>query len=115
MIGFISGEHNHHQKNWSPFLYNDTILMVQRINPFHVVGLGNVSEPSSEIHSYTISIAPKLPINWAYGEMRGGTNALLMGDFYLALFHSENHVNGNWLRTYWFGAYTFSGRAYLIR
>ena len=74
------------------------------------MGLGNVSDPSSEIHSYTVSTAPKLPLKWAYGEIRGGTNALLIGDFYLAMFHSENHVNGNWLRTYWFGAYTFSGR-----
>lgn len=39
---------------------------------------------------------------------------MLIGDVYLAMFHSENHVNGNWLRTYWFGAYTFSGRIHFF-
>ena len=103
------GEHNHNQKNWSPFPYNDSILMIQRVNPFHVVALGNLSDPNDELPSYTVSLAPKLPIKWQHGEMRGGTNALLIGDFYLSLFHSDSHVNGNWLKTYWFGAYTFSG------
>jgi hypothetical protein len=83
--------------------------MIQRINPLHVVGLDNPASSSDELGSYTFSLAPLVPLKWAHGDIRGGTNAILIGDVYLSLFHSDSHINGNWLKTYWMGAYTFTG------
>jgi hypothetical protein len=111
------GEHNRHsQKNWSPFLFNrSVVLFIQRINPLHVLGTEDYYDPAlqqtGEIRSHTVSLAPTLTLSWQHGEIRGGTNAIFLEDrgFYLSLFHSNSHVNGNWLKTYWMGAYTFSG------
>jgi len=44
---------------------------------------------------------------WKYGELRGGTPALLLGDVYMAFFHSRMS-SGNLRQTYFMGAYTFS-------
>jgi hypothetical protein len=46
--------------------------------------------------------------SWPYGELRGGTNAILIGNKYLALFHSRGRVKGSFRYTYFMGAYTFS-------
>lgn len=105
-------EHNSHQKNWSPFIYNGTMLFIQRINPLHVVSLYN--DTPYEMHSRTFSRVSHATIHWDYGEIRGGTNAVLIKgnsvhpDVYFALFHSSIMFKGNTMNTYFFGGYTFS-------
>lgn len=46
-------------------------------------------------------------IKWDYGELRGGTQAFLLGDRYLSFFHSSIQSDGE-LLYYYIGAYTFS-------
>lgn len=51
---------------------------------------------------------------WDWGELRGGSTALLIHDkFFLTFFHSRKYTHSDygirsWFETYYFGAYTFS-------
>jgi predicted GH43/DUF377 family glycosyl hydrolase len=52
-------------------------------------------------------------IDWHWGQLRGGTQAVLDGDHYLAFFHSSINLatlqsHGNDRLHYFVGAYTFS-------
>lgn len=95
-------------KNWTPFIFNSSLYLLQTLNPLHVVTL----EISPEGNSYlakTVSITHSSSLQWSYGEMRGGSNAVHIGNNeYLAFFHSRYSINFNTLITYVFGAYTFS-------
>jgi len=58
----------------------------------------------------SVSLQPKLPVQWEYGEIRGGTNAVFLegrGE-YLGMFHSMGNLAMESKSTYFFGAFTFS-------
>lgn len=98
------------EKNWVPFLYNySSLFFLQSINPLHVVDTKDRRMESGEIFTTTVSLAPKIEtIRWDYGAIRGGTPALLIDSVYMAFFHSSRQLDGNPMRTYWMGAYTFT-------
>jgi hypothetical protein len=99
------------QKNWSPFLYQDEMLWIQRINPFTVTQPFRPENTAAEKYAKVLSTEPRLGnLPWKHGELRGGTNAVFLGDKYLAFFHSSTHIPGNGLTTYIFGAYTFTAQ-----
>lgn len=95
------------EKNWSPFVVNDKdVYMIQTINPMRMVGfvpIGN--ERGSTI---VASEAPLAYHPFSFGHLRGGTNAIDLGDKYLAIFHSTTVLPGNYLTTYFMGAFTFT-------
>lgn len=95
------------EKNWSPFDYQGNLLLIYSINPHRVMrpylGTG-VCE--------TISSTYANP-QWEWGELRGGTPALLVDGQYLAFFHSSIPMTsvqseGKKMAHYFMGAYTFS-------
>jgi hypothetical protein len=99
-------------KNWSPFLYNDTqLLLVYFVDPLTIVELHR-GPPGGNVA--TISKFSEMPkgstnIKWDYGALRGGTGAKRIGkDTYLAFFHSRIQFPCNSKMTYFFGAYIFS-------
>lgn len=96
------------EKNYVPFLYRDTLHLIKHINPMTVVTLGNEVPGQNQINYQVVSTVNKVDLWWRFGELRGGTNALDLGDRYLAFFHSEMKLHPNPLRTYFMGAYTFS-------
>jgi predicted GH43/DUF377 family glycosyl hydrolase len=101
-------QYNSIEKNWVAFQHNDAVLYVQRINPFHVVATHGASNAMA---ATTFSLHHEVQIPWwHYGEFRGGTNALLIGDVYLAFFHSSTQLPGNYMKTYFMGAYTFTSK-----
>lgn len=96
------------QKNWVPFVWNDdTLLLSYKINPHEILypNLSNgICEPVYETF---------FSENWPWGQLRGGTQALLVDGEYLAFFHSSLYLSsdvslGHCLRHYFIGAYTFS-------
>ena len=97
------------QKNWSPFLYQDEILLISSINPFHTMKTTNHDHPD-KLYAYRESVSDYIPLKWSYGELRGGTNAVFLPtqQVYMSVFHSASHVEGNFMKTYVFGFYTFS-------
>ncbi len=81
------------QKNWSPFIYNNTIMLIQRINPLHVVSFYNTTP--TDCFAKTVSKSETgVKINWSYGDLRGGTNAILVRNTH-ATHHSKNNIYHN--------------------
>jgi len=95
-------------KNWVPFDYEGTLLMARFLDPHWVLrpiwGTGICETFSKSAR----------PIYWDWGQLRGGTPALLINpDEYLAFFHSSInmpslHSKGKIVRHYFMGAYVFS-------
>lgn len=95
------------QKNWVPFVWNNTMLFAYSIVP-HEILLANLIDGSCESVYNT-------PTNnkWNLGTIRGGTPALLVDGAYLGFFHSCTKLTSDasgdkaiW--HYFMGAYTFS-------
>jgi hypothetical protein len=85
------------------------ILLIQCINPLTVVKV--VRPPNNEYKYATVfSKTAVMPLQWRYGDLRGGTNAILlsMPNCYFAFFHTSHQLAGNPVKTYFMGAYTFS-------
>jgi predicted GH43/DUF377 family glycosyl hydrolase len=95
------------EKNWVPFVYSGELMLAYSLEPhkiFHYI-------PQSE-KCETIALSSKF-IKWEYGELRGGTPAILDGENYLSFFHSSidmltAHSNNRKISHYFMGAYTFS-------
>lgn len=117
-IFFNREAHNRPQKNWTPFVYNETVMLIQSVNPLRVVQVPSTALPNItlgednigplELDLYSEDVLRDL--KWEYGHLRGGTNAVLLKkDLYLAFFHSSTQLRYSGGRvTYFFGAFTFS-------
>lgn len=103
----FEGSSSRWEKNWVPFTYYDNLLLAYSILPHRIL------RPSIESgRCETVNTTASL-IHWDWGELRGGTPALLDGDEYLAFFHSSKniattHSQGVDMPHYVMGAYTFS-------
>lgn len=98
-----------HEKNWTPFVFNNELLISYSINP-HLVFQPNLENEQCETIAKTQSL-----IHWNWGILRGGTQAFLIDGEYLSFFHSSKdmvtkHSNGTRIVHYFMGAYTFSGQ-----
>jgi len=100
-------------KNWSPFLYNESVLFVESIEPLIVLKThieeesvnGALGQVGTTLVSDTRSV-----IHWPYGALRGGSPAKLIGKGrYLTFFHSRLTLPHNGRVSYYFGALVFSG------
>jgi predicted GH43/DUF377 family glycosyl hydrolase len=94
------------EKNWVPFQYNNNLLLAYSISP-HKILLPIQGTEACKTYSYS----PDL-IDWAYGQLRGGTPALFVDGKYLAFFHSSLDIKnanpqGQEIRYYFMGAYMF--------
>lgn len=107
LSSFEGNSMSRREKNWVPFDYYGQLLLAYSIVPHRilrpVLGSG---------HCETFVSSESL-IKWNWGELRGGTTALLDGDNYLAFFHSSKpmvttHSQGKEVLHYFMGAYTFS-------
>jgi hypothetical protein len=112
------------QKNWTPFMYEDTIHFIQHFSPFTVsvvdrsvpVHIWSNNDQWFGLNSKQIHVHKDVRIPWHYGELRGGTNCVLIDDvpghkpFYLTFFHTSKHLEGNSLLTYFMGAVAFSAQ-----
>ena len=87
------------EKNWVPFDFEGNLLLSYSIVPHKVLYpvLG-----TSTCETIAFSMSNNL---WKFGELRGGTPALVCDDEYLAFFHSYDAAGS---RRYLMGGYTFS-------
>lgn len=89
-----------HEKNWLWFKHNGNPHLIYQANPHRVIkmdgGLNKLEEfTSNEFNS-----------NWQYGEVRGGTNPILVDGLYWTFFHSSLPWKDG-KRRYFMGAYAF--------
>lgn len=95
------------EKNWVPFEYEGNLLMAYGLSPHRIFyprkGMGSCE-----------TVAVSYPqISWKYGELRGGTPAILIDNQYVAIFHScmdlaTIHSDEKTALHYFIGAYTFA-------
>lgn len=92
------------QKNWVPFVSEDKMLLAYQINPHEIL------EPDPSNGNCRPVYETKIPTLWQWGQLRGGTPALMVDGEYLAFFHSSCGVysEGQSLLHYVMGAYTFN-------
>ncbi len=104
----FEGENKHRrEKNWVPFDYDGYLLMAYSLQEHKIlypIPCSNEATTISCTHSN---------VSWDFGELRGGTPAILDGDEYLAFFHSSMnmstvHSKGQKIPHYFMGAYTFN-------
>ncbi len=97
------------EKNWTPFVYTDKkgnsdLYLIYTFNPMTVARF--VRPFTGKLEPF-VSLGPKLPLAWEnnWGQVRGGTPALLIDDEYVAFFHTYFYQQNK----YWyvFGALTF--------
>ncbi len=94
------------QKNWCPFVWQDTLLITYTINPHEVL------YPSMKGSCYSC-YETVVDTGWNFGELRGSGSAQLVDDEYLSFFHSGIYTSSKasydlemW--HYYMGACTFS-------
>ena len=83
----------HEEKNWVPFVHNDTIHFVYSLNPpvvLRVVEDKADAGDSGDIQTEFVSVGGSA-VRWRYGTMRGGTPAVYDAALggYIAAFHSH--------------------------
>lgn len=95
------------QKNWSPFVWNGSLLFSYSINPHEVIS------PNLKTGSCRSYLETAKSLHWEFGPIHGGTPAELIDGEYLAFFHSRciacsNCSDNKQMWHYVMGAYTFS-------
>jgi predicted GH43/DUF377 family glycosyl hydrolase len=95
------------EKNWTPFDYNNNLMLIYTPIPHRIL------RPISGTGTCETIASSWASVQWAWGQLRGGTPALKVGDEYLSFFHSSKnmrttHSAGKNITHYFMGAYTFS-------
>lgn len=103
-------------KNWSPFIYNNSVHFVQHLNPLQITTFSDEERRRRRDNEFLymdlVSFQPHVADWWKLGELRGGTPAHLINDLeYLTFFHSLIHLPDQARGTYFMGAITFSAQA----
>lgn len=94
------------EKNWTPFEYGGSLLLIYSVSPHKVL------YPLLGLET-CVTVANTWPeLFWTWGELRGGTPAVLVEGEYLSFFHSSmdmasEHSDGELSLHYFMGAYTF--------
>lgn len=101
--GFNKLERDGHEKNWLWFNHDGVWHIVYRFDPHIVCVLKDGGEVSQV---YDSRLTTK---RWDYGEVRGGTPPVKVGDEYVSFFHSSLPWT-NRQRRYFMGAYSFEAR-----
>lgn len=97
------------EKNWVPFEFKGEMMLAYSIQP-HLI-----FQPMLGTSTCKTIAATNGKMRWEWGQMRGGTPALLTGEEYLAFFHSSKemvtaHSDGKKISHYFMGAYTFASK-----
>lgn len=94
------------EKNWVPFEYGKDLFLTYSISPHSIFKLTRNNVCEEFAHSTD-------DLRWDYGELRGGTPALLVDGSYIAFFHSSTFISSmqsdnKKIKHYFMGAYRFS-------
>ncbi len=93
--------HKDYEKNWLWFLHEGSLVLLYKANPWTVVVFGNRWSEKQEI---------KIPgVTWPYGEIRGGTTPVRVGDMYFTFHHSSLPWKGRY-RRYYAGCLAFDAK-----
>ena len=93
------------EKNWTPFEYEGELYFISHLSKQNVF---KVNPETGE----AIEQSSQETVLWPYGQLRGGSPALVLNDNeYITFFHSSKHyilASGDQKNIYFAGALTFS-------
>lgn len=89
------------EKNWSPFVHQGKLYLIYADDPRTILELDSETGNCREMSRMNIDW------NWPFGQIRGGTPAYPIDDFYLTFFHSSFPTNIKKGRAFVMGAYLF--------
>jgi predicted GH43/DUF377 family glycosyl hydrolase len=106
LLNFENADPKRTEKNWVPFQYDNKLLLAYSIDP-HKIFLYEEGTESCTTYAHSQN-----NISWNWGELRGGTPALLVDGKYLSFFHSSKYIQSNYsmgkkMQHYFMGAYMF--------
>lgn len=106
LLKFESNVKRKFEKNWVPFEYEGKLFLSYSLNPHKVF------EPIFGHKRCKTIATTKMKSHWQWGELRGGTPALLVDGSFLAFFHTTKdiksvHSQGKCMPHYFMGAYVF--------
>lgn len=109
LLHFPGENPNQWERNWIPFVYNNSLLLANYLSPHRILRPLLGSQECEEVASSNFSSS------WAWGTPKTGTTAQLDGEHYLAFFHSIKvmssiHSDVTPIQHYFMGAYTFEDR-----
>lgn len=87
LSSFEGNDKKRREKNWIPFCYDDRLLLAYSLHP-HKIFRPLLNQYGA---CETFCISQPL-IDWDWGQLRGGTPALLQDDHYLGFFHSSKKM-----------------------
>lgn len=95
-------KHENYEKNWLWWLANDQLHLLYKAHPWMVIQFGKTwSEPVY----WKLEEGAK----WAYGDIRGGTTPVQVGDYYFTFHHSSLPWKGRY-RRYYAGCLAFEAK-----
>jgi predicted GH43/DUF377 family glycosyl hydrolase len=98
---------NRNEKNWVPFIFQNNLHLAYSLEPH------SIFRPIMKENRCESVASTKHSFGWNFGELRGGTQCLIVNDEYLGFFHScktmatKQSDNKN-MPHYFIGAYTFN-------
>lgn len=107
LVHFEGETPNLREKNWVPFEHHSTLFFSYSLSPHTVLC------PFFDTGTCQTFAESDVQHSWQWGILRGGTPGLLIGQDYLAFFHSSKkmktvHSDGEEVLHYFMGAYLFS-------
>lgn len=110
LLDFKGDKKNWREKNWSPFEYQGKLFFSYSLNP-HRVFMPSLLDGKCETGACTMMEN----FHWKWGELRGGTPAVLDHDHYIGFFHSFMDMasvqsKGKIISHYFMGAYCFNSK-----
>lgn len=90
-----------YEKNWLPFLHDNRLHILYKADPWMVIGFGATWSDMKEYRSQGVK--------WAYGDVRGGSSPVLVGDTYFTFPHSSLPWRGRY-RRYYAGCMSFEAK-----
>jgi len=92
-----------HEKNWTWFFHEGSPHLIYNIEPHTVL---KCDAGASVVEKFETTVEKDI---WFYGQRRGGSNPIRVGDEYFAFYHSSTPWwNGR--RRYYMGAYAFEAK-----
>jgi predicted GH43/DUF377 family glycosyl hydrolase len=92
------------EKNWLWFFHDDKPHLIYMTKPHSVIRFDWSFKVEQEFHTMPSSL------NWQFGQMRGGTPPVRIGDEYWSFFHSSLEWADQSSRRYHMGAYAFEAK-----
>lgn len=93
--------HKDYEKNWLWWLHENHLHLLYKANPWMVAAYGN--------HWSEFKYYKNEGVTWPYGEIRGGTTPVKVGDYYFTFHHSSLPWKGKY-RRYYAGAIAFESK-----